>query len=48
MAVELRLSRPCGEVPAGQIEYGDYVWVRDKASASLIRHFPEHRFRVAN
>jgi hypothetical protein len=46
MAVELRLSRPCGEVPAGQIEY--YVWARGKASASLIRHFPEHRFRVAN
>src|SRR5580704_3714290 len=30
--------------PTVQIEYGDYVWVRDTASASLVRHFPEPRF----
>jgi hypothetical protein len=29
--------------PTVQIEYGDYAWVRDTASASLVRHFPEPR-----
>jgi hypothetical protein len=32
--------------PTVQIEYGDYAWVRDTASASLVRHFPEPRCDV--
>jgi hypothetical protein len=29
--------------PTVQIEYGNYAWVRDTASASLVHHFPEPR-----
>ena len=35
------------EVPAEQIEYGEYVWVRNAASASLVRHFPERGLNQA-
>jgi len=31
-----------------QIEYGDYVWVRDTASASLVRHYPRTPFWPAS
>jgi hypothetical protein len=47
MAVELRLSRPCGGVPAGQIEYADCVWVcvrKSHPSFSSIRFL--YSFRV--
>jgi hypothetical protein len=44
MAVELRLSRPCSEGSAVQIEYGDYVWMLDNRVRESRPSFPRSPF----